>query len=341
MLTQLEKTKFANKIFTLRPVTMADLTVVTKLLNKSAIDQTGVPDMTESLLKSEWTGPGFHLEESVRVAQTPDGQIVGYIEVWDTDPLPVSNWVWARVHPDFEGLGIGSALMKWAEQRLQQTISRVPPDMQVVYRSGSLSTHNQTKKLLDSLGMKPTRYYWRMVIDLDQKTPEPKWPENITLTTLAEIDDLPAVYRAFADSFQDHYGHVDQPEEKKIPEWEHWISTDSEFDPSLWYIAMDGQEIAGICLCRRREWEDPEMGWVNIFGVRRPWRKQGLGLAMLHYAFGEFYRRGKLRAGLGVDAGSLTGATRLYAKAGMHVAREYHDFEKVLRPGLDIRLKTL
>ena len=51
------------------------------------------------------------------------------------------------------------------------------------------------------------------------------------------------------------------------------------------------------------------MAWVNQLCVRRPWRRRGLGLAMLHHCFGEFYRRGKQRVGLGVDATSLTNAT--------------------------------
>jgi hypothetical protein len=50
---------------------------------------------------------------------------------------------------------------------------------------------------------------------------------------------------------------------------------------------------------------------------------------------------GKARAGLGVDAQSLTGATRLYEKAGMHVAREFLAYEKELRPGRDISKKSL
>jgi mycothiol synthase len=53
----------------------------------------------------------------------------------------------------------------------------------------------------------------------------------------------------------------------------------------------------------------------------------------LHAAFGEFYRRGLRTVGLGVDAASLTGATRLYEMAGMHVAHEYILFEKILEPG--------
>jgi mycothiol synthase len=69
-------------------------------------------------------------------------------------------------------------------------------------------------------------------------------------------------------------------------------------------------------------------GWIGAIGVLRPWRQRGLGLALLRHAFGEFYRRGQPRAGLGVDAQNPTGATRLYERAGMHVAYEAVAFKK-------------
>jgi ribosomal protein S18 acetylase RimI-like enzyme len=78
-----------------------------------------------------------------------------------------------------------------------------------------------------------------------------------------------------------------------------------------------------------------DIGWVGSLGVRRPWRKQGLGEALLLHSFGEFHKRGQNVIGLGVDAASPTGATRLYQRAGMHVAAEYVIYEKELRPGRD------
>jgi GNAT superfamily N-acetyltransferase len=64
--------------------------------------------------------------------------------------------------------------------------------------------------------------------------------------------------------------------------------------------------------------------------VRRPWRRRGVALALLHSAFGEFHRRGIPRAELNVDAESPTGATRLYEAAGMHVAFSWETWEKQL-----------
>ena len=85
----------------------------------------------------------------------------------------------------------------------------------------------------------------------------------------------------------------------------------------------------------------PDLGWVSSLGVRRPWRRRGLALAILLHAFHELAARGKPRVGLGVDSQSLTGATRLYEKAGMHVVRESYEYERVIRDGIDLRTTTL
>ena len=72
------------------------------------------------------------------------------------------------------------------------------------------------------------------------------------------------------------------------------------------------------------------MGFVGAIGVLRPWRRLGLGRALLLHAFVELYRRGERRIGLGVDAENATGATRLYESVGMRVAWQADTYERTL-----------
>ncbi|MEA3396213.1 MAG: GNAT family N-acetyltransferase, partial [Chloroflexota bacterium] len=106
-------------------------------------------------------------------------------------------------------------------------------------------------------------------------------------------------------------------------------------------LAVDGEEIAGISLCKPKMAEDPEMGYVSSLAVLRRWRRQGIALALLQHTFGEFFRRGTRKVSLDVDAGSLTGALRLYEKAGMHVMRQSTNYEKELRPGEELSTQSL
>ena len=75
--------------------------------------------------------------------------------------------------------------------------------------------------------------------------------------------------------------------------------------------------------------------------MRRPWRKRGIGLALLRHSFNEFYRRGKRKVGLGVDAQNLTGALRLYEGAGMHIHRAFDNYEKEVRAGTEVSVQSL
>ena len=77
---------------------------------------------------------------------------------------------------------------------------------------------------------------------------------------------------------------------------------------------------------------EPGYGWVGTLGVRRPWRRRGIGEALLRRSFRVLHERGYRRVRLSVDAESLTGATRLYKRAGMRVIRQANTWELSLLP---------
>lgn len=327
--------------FTVRPAEMADVETAVAMFNAVTLAQSGREEFSVEDIRSEWEIEDFRLDSATRVVIASDGALVGYSEVWDTRAVPVSPWVWARVHPQFEGLGIGTFLLDWAEQRCHDVFSRVPEDARVVMRCGALSTHQPSHDLLSGYGMMPTRSFWTMRIDLGDEPETAVLPAGLRFATLADRNDLGEVMRASTEAFQDHWGFVPAPEEDELRHWQEWTGNDHLFNPTLWFMVLDGDEVAGVSLCRLSSYEDPEMGWVNTLGVRRPWRRQGLALALLQHSFGELYRRGKRSVGLGVDADSLTGATRLYEKAGMHVIRQFINYEKELRSGVDLMKRSL
>src|SRR6266540_2882605 len=165
-----------------------------------------------------------------------------------------------------------------------------------------------------------------------------QWAEGRAMRALNEV---PAELR-FAPRVGT-YREAEKPKksfEEGLKRWRYFWEKEG-FDPTLLFIAMDGDEIAGINLCLPRSFEDPDLGWVGTLGVRREWRKRGIGLALLRHSFNEFYRRGKRKVGLGVDAQNLTGALHLYEGAGMHVHQAFDQYEKELRPGLEISTQSL
>ena len=327
-----------------RPACMEDLPSAVRLFNTCGQQLVGVEDkFTVERTGNEWREPGFNLETDTRVVTDGDGEIAGYYEVWDADDPHVKVFGWGRVHPAHTGHGIGTYLIHWAEERSRRAVEKAPAGARVAMELFALSSNRQAQELFINSGFSLIRHSLRMVIDLNGSIPEPGWPEGIIVRSMNAGKEGRAVLHAVREAFQDHWGYVEHPFEEEYERWQHHYLNSKDFDPALWFLAMDGDEIAGVSLCRLETDDDKEMGWVGKLGVRRPWRRKGIGLALLHHTFREFARRGKRRVGLGVDAQSLTGATRLYERAGMRPdpSWQFSEYEKELRPGRDLRTQSL
>jgi mycothiol synthase len=328
--------------FNTRGARLDDVEPAVKLFNawsRSALQRDEFTDPDD--IRNEWVSPGFDLAEDIRLVFAPNGEMVGYIEVWTTARLPVHPWIWGRVHPNYEDLGIGTWLLQWAERRALQALPNIPEDLRFAPRVGIYRQADRSRELFEDMGYRYIRSSYRMLIEMEGPAPEPVWSEGITFRTYNPEMDAEAVYRAFVESFRDHFGFVEEPFEQGFKRFRHFQLDSEDFDPTLLFLAMDGDQIAGINICQDHVHDDPEVGWVSILGVRRPWRKRGIGLALLRHSFNEFYRRGKRKVGLGVDAQNLTGALRLYENAGMHVHQVFDLYEKELRAGTEISVESL
>lgn len=314
-----------NPSLKLRSVKWSDLEAVTQLIyDVCAADGDTAVAITSEELKHEWETPGFDLEWDAFLVETKEGRIVGFEEFNNQHEHAVLQTD-GYVHPEFRGRGIGTALLRMIERRARDEMELAQPDVRVSLRSIIDNRDPLSHELHKNEGYQPLRYHWRMEIVLKEPPAEPKFPDGIELRPFVKGEHDVAVWQAQNEAFRDHWGS----HEVTLEEWRHSRFGDPEFDPALWAIAWQGDEVAGFSLNRYRM----GIGWIRTLGVRRPWRKRGLGEAILLHSFGEFYRRGKKTIGLGVDAQNPTGATRLYQKVGMYPASEFVTYEKELRPG--------
>ena len=306
--------------YTARTATFGDAQAVAELIaafQRAVGDRSG---MTLEELLEDWQE--ITLSEDAVAVEAPDGRVVAYADVINRSYVSVS--VCGYVHPEHRGRGLGSFLVAWGEGWARERMHQAPADARVVAQFYANSADEPARRLLRKLDYAPVRGYYRMSAELDAIPPQPVWPEGTAVRAFVPDRDERQVYEAVEDAFRDVWGRPRGTFERFLG-----FTRTEGFDPGLWFVAGVGDDISGVCLCKIVGGR----GEVDVVAVRRPWRGRGLGLALLRHALGELCRRGVREVGLSVDAESITGAPRLYARAGLRVSSSYALFQKELRPG--------
>ena len=307
--------------YAVRRPTRADLPAIAELSAAcDRYDMDGV-DFTLATFELEWAMPRFDPTADAWMIDTVAGDLVGYTALSRRPKMPPEAMGW--IHPSHRGRGIGSFMIDLSEARIRELAAE--PGSDTPLTSVQWSNHAMTAKaeLLTARGYRVTRNFLRMRIAFDdEEPPAPAWPDGVELRPMRVGVDDEAVYTTVRTSFEDHWGASPLP----FDEWRKVHLESRLFDPSLWLLAWSGDRLVGVAI---NVDEDGE-AWVQTLGVLREARGQGLGRALLLQSFGEFHARGHREIFLGVDAESLTGATRLYENAGMRADRQWDHWEREL-----------
>jgi ribosomal protein S18 acetylase RimI-like enzyme len=301
---------------TLRPPRDDEFDALLDLMNDHQEKVYGERDVSADELRTWLTAPSVVVERDLRVLEE-DGRLLGYADVDSDNTDPPRWWCDVKIAPDADAAAVLDELLPWLDERAQAGTLRVWVG----------ANDERIGDAFRARGFADARHSYRMHMSLDGDAREPRWPEGIEVGTL-EPGEEHAVYEAVKEAWLDH----SDPMTETFEEWKHWAIDRAIFDRSLWFLARDGAEIAGLSLCNRDE-ADENAGYVATLAVRRPWRRQGLGEALLLHSFAAFRARGWTRATLGVDASSPTGATRLYERAGMTVYRDTVFLERPVASG--------
>jgi mycothiol synthase len=216
------------------------------------------------------------------------------------------------VHPDHRRRGLGAALIDWIEDHA--AAARTPK-----LHNAVPSTDEPANRLLTRREYVHVRTFWHMQIDLGFLAPTTP-PEGIAIRPYRHDADAKAVFDAIDEAFRDNWGHEPYPFDLHVEQM-------GRVDPRLAPLATEGEEVVGVALGRVVE----GAGWIDIVGVRRPWRGRGIAKALLLRSFEGFAELGVGSVLLNVDSENPTGATRLYERAGMRERRSFHLFRKHLR----------
>lgn len=304
--------------FQIRPVSLDDLEAVCQVQVSQERADFGQSFADQDSLRRLWTSPSCTLYQDTWVVVTLDGQIVGYAAVHMRGPGRLLIQV--SVLPPFLERGIGRHLFSLAERRAFERAAHAPADIRVTVGATWISERNQTAQhILERAGYPKVRSFASMQLDLDALPPVPLWSAGMVARPFQAGVDEQSVYAADEEIAQDERGHTPLP-------FEEWRQQNLA-DPAAVFLACAGNDIAGLIIGEAAGGD----GWVWHLGVRRAWRKQGLGMALLRLEQGAFYRRSLRTMKLNVDMLSLTQAYRLYERAGMHTVFQYHVYEKVIR----------
>lgn len=302
--------------YTSRATSRGDLDALAALAAAADIADLGEVEYTADDIRGFWDLPGVEMARDCHVVfagSGPHAAVVAMIDLWPRVPDELEGGF--VIHPDHRWLGLEEWLVDWGISRAGQAASEVggPVGLAVWTVAGESGD-----AALAAAGFAVERHFSRMSIDVEEQPPAiDETLDGLDVRAFRPDEHGLALHAAHEEAFADHFRHHVFTYE----EWSEKRFTRAAFDPSLWLVAWDGDEVAAYVLCEVPD--GTNAGWVSTVGVRPAWRGRGLAKGLLLRAFAEFHRRGIRRVSLGVDAENATGATALYAAVGMHVSATY------------------
>jgi ribosomal protein S18 acetylase RimI-like enzyme len=299
--------------FSLRPAAAADTAAVAEVQIALETKLYGGTTYSPSDVEEEWSD--LDLERDAIVVLEGE-RVVGFGtmrergELWRVD---------GSIHPDVHGRGAGTKLAAAMEAVAARSGGRR-------VQNSVLEADTTAQALVESLGYRRARAFYELRIELDTAPAPPAWPDGLRADSFDPERDDRAFHAAQQEAFADHWRHTP----RAFEDWRKNNIENEKFDASLWCVVRDGDEIAAGTINIADLYGG---GWVASLFTRRPWRRRGVGGALLADAFGRFWERGERSVGLGVDAEGDTGALQVYERAGMKPALGWLAYEKELDAG--------
>ncbi|MFI5275046.1 MAG: GNAT family N-acetyltransferase, partial [Ktedonobacterales bacterium] len=148
----------------------------------------------------------------------------------------------------------------------------------------------------------------------------PPLPDGIELRAAT-----PAHYRAIWKAVQEAYADSPQNVVSDEDDYQQWLRAPG-FDPALWQVAWAGREVAGQVLGEVAYGH----GEVAEVSVRKPWRRSGLGRALLTRDIALLRARDAAPIRLHCRADNRFGAPRLYESVGFRPLKTFARCRKPL-----------
>jgi mycothiol synthase len=257
-----------------------------------------------------------------------NGEVIGYSRVEWFEELD-SRYIYVHIGfviPAWRHRRIGVAMLHYNQLRLREIAAAHSKAIEHIYQSFVADSEHEHTALLLKEGYKASRHFYQMVRPDLENIPVAPMPAGLEVRSVIPEHYQP-IHQASLDAFRDHWGFSEDHE----PTIEQWLE-DPNFDPSLWRVGWDGDQVAGMVrsFIDRKENEEynRKRGWTEDICVRRPWRRRGLARSLLVQSLHAIKERGMTEAALGVDTQNPTGALRLYESVGFRPVKRFTAYQK-------------
>jgi len=259
-----------------------------------------------------------------------DGHLVAYVRAgWHDEPETRVYEPITFLDPDVATPPIHDALLGLAERRLAEIAAAHEPGPKVARMRAADAAFVAA---LEARGYRAIRHFYTMVRRTLDDLPDAPLPAGLEIRDVRP-EDMETIYEAEVEAFRDHWGFA----EPGAQERDDFFNDPVQSDTSLWRVAWDGDQVAGMV----RSYIHPEQnarlgqhrGWVEHISVRRPWRRRGLARALIAASFPLLRERGMTEGALGVDTQNEGGALRVYERCGFEVVSQISEFSRTLEDG--------
>ncbi|WP_051865002.1 GNAT family N-acetyltransferase [Streptomyces griseus] len=251
-----------------------------------------------------------------------DASVVGYSTIrWWRE----RDDTWLYLHrghllPEHRHQGVGSAMLRWAEQRIHQLVDRHGTARTAVIGANAAVSEQDATALLLEAGYR--RVFSLVELELGdlEQLPERggELPAGIRIGPIGT-----GHYRAAWRTVVDSYAGT-----RFTQEWSFQDFVDTA-DPTCWRAAWNGQDMVGVALCSIRR-HDRTVGEVEELSVRTDHRRLGVGRALLLEGLRSLRERGATTARLFTGTANPNRSYDLYESVGFQRQNEYVRYRKPL-----------
>jgi len=274
-----------------------------------------------------------HMSESVldrdMLFVLKDGNPIAYGRTGCLFEQDDKTWLYSwmlKIRKDWQDKGIEKIMIEWLEAQANLNYQNQHRGEKALLSTAVYDYKSALIQLVSGLGYQTIRYFNDMKRDLND-LPQAELPDGIIIKP-ALPSQFRQVWDADVEAFKDHWGYI-IPEEE---EYQLWLKDKNYFQPQLWQIAWDGDQIAGMVWnyinIQENEEKNRNRGYTEAISVRRPWRGRGIAKALICRSMQMMKLLNMDEVALGVDSENPSHATKLYTDLGYQTYQQMRIMRK-------------